>query len=143
MKIKLILSVTMYVFLFVGFSLLLPNSILAESRTYASSKPVHEIIPNFIDEIGNRGIQFKIQKSYNETKDGKLGFQFLLMPRSRYVDIAFYSDSKTNGSLVKVLTQDRADSDLFYQILVKTMGLTEPGVKVPNDSNSGWPSMNR
>lgn len=129
--------------LLVGFFFLLPNFLFAESRTYASSKPVHEIIPKFIDEIGNRGIQFKIQKSYNETKDGKLGFQFLLMPRSRYADIGFYSDTKTNGSLVKVLTQDRADSDLFYQILVKTLGLTEPGVKVPNDSNSGWPSISR
>lgn len=119
----------------------LPGALLAETRVYQSTRPVHEIIPLFIDELGSAGIRFRVMRHYNETRDGKLGFVLSLMPGDRYADISFHQDEKTKGSLVKVTTQDRQDGNIFYRIFREKLGMTEPGVTIPEDSGTGWPTL--
>ncbi|KAB2930381.1 MAG: hypothetical protein F9K24_17100 [Leptonema illini] len=119
----------------------LPASLFAETRVYQSSRPVHEVIPLFIDELGAASIQFRVKRNYNEAKDGKLGFVLSLLPGERFADISFHGDDKTKGSLVKVTTQDRKDGDIFYRIFCEKLKMTEPGVKIPEDTGPGWPAV--
>jgi hypothetical protein len=117
----------------------LPASIYAETRIYQSTRPVHEIIPLFIDELAAASIQFRVKYNYSETRDGRLGFVLSLLPGERFADISFHGDEKTNGSFVKVTTEDSRDGNIFYRIFCGKLKMTEPGVKIPEDTGTGWP----
>lgn len=97
----------------------------AETRFYQSPDDRGVAMERIVDAMSARHIQFSVRSVFNEKRDGKVGFVFLLRPSRRYCEIAFYPGR--DGSLVRVLTQTTADAGLFHNLLVGTLKLRAIG----------------
>ncbi len=113
------------------------GSLFAENRMYGSSTPVGQLIPAIIDALGRTGIQFSVNRVFNESRDGKQGFVFLLQPRQTICEITFFENRP--GSIVKIFTQDSQDMNRFHVFFVETMRMRELGVTVPSGPTGNWP----
>lgn len=113
---------TILVYCAVGFLVAALTSLQAEHRLYRSTRPVGQMVPELIDGLASGGFRFTVQRVYNEEKDGKQGFTFLLMPRKTYGEVTFMAEG--NASIVRVFTQDSDDAARFHKFLTSTMGMT-------------------
>ncbi len=115
-----------------------PALLQAEYRSYRSQTPPGKLIPKLIQSMGDAGFQFRVQKVFNEQRDGRQGFVFVLQPRSSFCELSIYDAGK--NSLVRVFTQDVRDSRRFHRFFVETMKMAEvdstPEEKMPPND---WP----
>ncbi len=98
------------------------TAVEAEHRLYRSTRPVGRMVPELIDGLAGGGFRFTVQRVFNEEKDGKQGFTFLLLPRKTYGEVVFMAEG--NASIVRVFTQDSDDAARFDKFLTSTMGMT-------------------
>ncbi len=112
----------------------------AEMRTYRSPQTVGKFVPRLVDELGNAGFSFTVKSVYNEKKDGKQGFVFVLQPRGTICELVFF-DEGGKSSLVRVRTQDGQDMDRFHRFFLQRLTMSEVGVTpIPDQKPAGWPS---
>ena len=119
---------------------MLAGGLSAETRTYRSSQAIGKFVPRMVDELGNAGFTFTVKTAYNEKRDGKQGFVFLLQPRNTVCELVFF-DEAGKSSLVRIRTQDGADTDRFHKFFTQRLSMTEVGVtSAPQPAPSGWPT---
>jgi len=117
--------------------LCLTSGAFAESREYSSVLPPGKLIPAVIDELGRAGFRFTVRTVFNEARDGKQGFVFVLQPRQTLCELSFFSDR--TGSQVRIFTQDAQDLARFHLFFVQNMHMTEAVSTLPERPPAGWP----
>ncbi|MCE9596637.1 MAG: hypothetical protein K8S54_01585 [Spirochaetia bacterium] len=119
---------------------LMASSAFAETRLYQSNLPLGKFVPKLVDELGNSGFQFSVKNVYNEARDGKQGFVFLLQPRNSVCELIFLAGN-ANSSMLRIRTQDAADSTRFEKFVSQRLQMREVGV-APTPApavDAGWP----
>jgi hypothetical protein len=120
--------------------MILASPLLAEKRIYRSAKPVGQFIPALIDAMGDAGMRFTVERSYDEKTDGKLGLLLTMKPGNRVVDLGFH-DEKGKTTLVTVRFQDPSDSGQFNQLFTGRLQMKEVGLGNIDDTvPAGWPT---
>ncbi|MCB1137406.1 MAG: hypothetical protein KDK23_01570 [Leptospiraceae bacterium] len=120
--------------------MLASSSLMAQKRIYRASQPVGKFIPMLIDAMTGAGMKFRVEKTYDEKTDGKLGLLITMKPGGRMVDISFH-DENGKATLVAIRSQDPADSSRFNQLFVQTLNMSEVGLgKIDDTVPAGWPS---
>ena len=114
--------------LLVLFALALPvASLSAETRFYESVRTRGATMEAFIDELTRSGVHFSIRKVFNENKDGRVGFVFLLAPKRSYCEVTFHERPKGGGSLVRIMTQSTDEANRFETLLTRRLKLKALG----------------
>lgn len=126
--------------IFVLILILLASTAFAETRVYKSNIPLGQFVPKLVDELGNSGFQFSIKSVFNEARDGKQGFVFLLQPRNSLCELVFLAGS-ADSSMLRIRTQDAADSLRFDKFVSQRLQMKEVGLaQEPAPAvNAGWP----
>ncbi|MBL8021456.1 MAG: hypothetical protein JNM27_17420 [Leptospirales bacterium] len=125
---------------FVLILVLLASTAFAETRVYKSNLPLGQFVPKLVDELGNSGFQFSIKSVFNEARDGKQGFVFLLQPRNSLCELVFLPGT-ANSSMLRIRTQDAADSLRFDKFVSQRLQMKEVGVAPEPASavDAKWP----
>jgi len=117
------------------------TSLFADVRLYRAPQALGKFVPRLVDQLGSSGFQFTVKNMYNEAKDGKQGFVFLLQPRNSLCEIVFFAENEAS-SFVRIRTQDAQDSDRFDKFFSRQMNMSEVGVSEgpAQKADPSWPT---
>lgn len=118
---------------------LLTSAVHAETAMYRAAEPVGSFVPRMISGLGDAGFKFKVRKVYNETKDGKQGFVFLLEPRGSLCDLELFAENSGKSTILRLKTQDAQDAARFQKFFTGSLHMAEVGVGQIPDAPAGWP----
>ena len=110
----------------------------AEWRSYQIRKPAAQVLENFLKQMDAQKIRFSIRRVFEQSREGKQGFVLQLLPRGTFCELAFYAKPGQKRTLIRVFTQDRQDSQLFYKIMVKKLKMKEIGLSPRRGNDSAW-----
>lgn len=119
--------------------LLVSTALQAESAMYRAAEPVGSFVPRMISGLGDAGFRFKVRSVYNEAKDGKQGFVFLLEPRGSLCDLQIFNENNSRSTLLRFKVQDAADAARFHKFFREHMRMTEVGVGQIPEGPTNWP----
>ena len=91
----------------------------AEIRFYESRQARGPTMEAFVDELTRSGIRFVVRKVFNEEKDRRVGFVFLLAPKRTYCEVTFHERPRGRGSLVRIMTQSTEEANQFEILLTR------------------------
>ena len=111
----------------------------AETSMFRAPEPVGTFVPKMISGLGDAGFRFKVRSVYNEAKDGKQGFVFLLEPRGSLCDLQLFNENNGKSTLLRLKVQDTQDAARFQKFLTSSLRMTEVGVSQIPDAPPGWP----
>lgn len=114
------------------------TALSADSSLYRAAEPIGTFVPRLISKLGDAGFQFRVRSVYNENRDGKQGFVFLLEPRGSLCDLQIFNENNKT-TLVRLKVQDAQDSQRFQRFFTGPMHMAEVGVSTIPDSPAGWP----
>ena len=123
-----------------GFILVLATTALhAETSMFRAPEPVGSFVPKMISGLGDAGFRFKVRSVYNEAKDGKQGFVFILEPRGSLCDLQLFNEDNGKSTLLRLKVQDTQDAARFQKFLTSNLKMTEVGVGQIPEAPAGWP----
>lgn len=106
---------------------------------YRAAEPVGSFVPKMISGLGDAGFKFQVRSVYNETKDGKQGFVFILEPRGSLCDLQLFAENNGKSTLLRLKTQDAQDAARFQKFLTASLRMTEVGVGQIPEAPANWP----
>jgi hypothetical protein len=115
------------------------TAVQAESALYRAAEPVGSFVPRMISGLGDAGFRFKVRNVYNEAKDGKQGFVFLLEPRGSLCDLQIFNENNGKTTLMRFTVQDAQDAARFHKFFRENMRMMEVGVGQIPEGPANWP----
>jgi len=111
----------------------------AETAMYRAAEPTGSFVPRMISGLADAGFRFKVRSVYNEAKDGKQGFVFLLEPRGSLCDLQLFNENNGKSTLLRFKVQDAQDAARFHKFFRENMRMMEVGVGQIPEGPTNWP----
>ena len=120
--------------------LFLQTALFAEAQFYESSRPAGEIMAELIDQMGNAGMQYSVQKIYNSKTDGKSGLLLYFKASRSSCEIRFYEDEQIkNKSKLRVFATDANDAQKLHILLTQKMKMKLAHISDKQPTSNTWP----